>query len=63
VAEHLGNAPTVARQSYVDPRVSAAFERGRTVDCAVRRAARQAESPEQSRTIIESAVIRLLRGG
>jgi DNA topoisomerase IB len=63
VAEHLGNTPAVARRSYVDPRVGAAFERGRTVERAVRRAARQAEGAEQSRTIIESAVIRLLRSG
>jgi DNA topoisomerase IB len=61
VADHLGNTPTVARQSYVDPRVCATFERGRTVERAVRRAARDAASPEQSRTMIESAVIRLLR--
>jgi DNA topoisomerase IB len=63
VAEYLGNTPTIARQSYVDPRVCAAFEQGRTVERAVRRAAREDASPERSRTIIESAVVRLLRTG
>jgi DNA topoisomerase-1 len=61
VAEHLGNTPTVARQSYVDPRVVGAFERGRTVERAVRRAARTGATAEESRAIIEPAVIRLLR--
>ncbi|MEU7892669.1 DNA topoisomerase IB [Nonomuraea sp. NPDC049152] len=32
VADYLGNTPTVARASYVDPRVIEAFERGRTID-------------------------------
>lgn len=30
VAEELGNTPTVARDAYVDPRVTEAFEEGRT---------------------------------
>lgn len=34
VAEHLGNTPTVARTSYVDPRVVDLFESGVTVDAA-----------------------------
>ena len=37
VAEHLGNTPTVARASYVDPRVLERFEEGRTVLTALRR--------------------------
>jgi DNA topoisomerase-1 len=31
VASHLGNTPAIARKSYVDPRVVAAFERDRTI--------------------------------
>ncbi|WP_308126201.1 DNA topoisomerase IB [Nonomuraea ceibae] len=31
VSEYLGNTPTVARSSYVDPRVIEAYERGRTI--------------------------------
>jgi DNA topoisomerase IB len=61
VAEHLGNTPTVAKQSYVDPRVVAAFEHGRTIAAAVRRAAeRSAASRERTRDVVEPAVIRLL---
>ncbi|MBV9315241.1 MAG: DNA topoisomerase IB [Pseudonocardia sp.] len=60
VAEQLGNTPTVARQSYIDPRVWEAFKRGRTVRCALQRAARQNAAPEHARDIIEPAVIRLL---
>ena len=32
VADLLGNTPAVARSAYVDPKVVAAYERGRTID-------------------------------
>jgi DNA topoisomerase I len=48
VAEQLGNTPTVARRSYVDPRVSGAFRDGRTIEPALDGEAR------------ERAVLRLL---
>ncbi|ADB30010.1 DNA topoisomerase, type I, putative [Kribbella flavida DSM 17836] len=35
VSEHLGNTPTVARASYVDPRVVEQYERGRTIASTV----------------------------
>ncbi|GIH23952.1 DNA topoisomerase [Acrocarpospora phusangensis] len=35
VAEYLGNTPAVARASYVDPRVTAAYERGKTIERAL----------------------------
>jgi hypothetical protein len=38
VSDHLGNTPTVARNSYADPRVIDQFERGRTIERAIRRA-------------------------
>lgn len=60
VAEHLGNTPTVARQSYVDPRVAKAFGEGRTVERALRRAADGQGGAEHSRDIIERSVIYLL---
>jgi DNA topoisomerase IB len=60
VAEHLGNTPTVARNSYIDPRVALAFEQGSTVSAAVRRAARESASPQESQAIIGAAVVRLL---
>jgi len=68
VAEELGNTPAVARGSYVDPRVVAAYEQGRTVRAALRRAARctqrraaRSKSDDEAREIVERAVIRLLR--
>jgi DNA topoisomerase-1 len=63
VSEHLGNTPTVARQSYVDPRVSSAFEQGRTIAAAVRRAAQRNGDAERSRDIVEAAVVELLTEG
>jgi DNA topoisomerase IB len=62
VAEQLGNTPAVARRSYVDPRVLAAWERGETIDDAL------ADLPadpsmladDELRTAVEKAVIRLL---
>lgn len=60
VAEELGNTPAVARASYVDPRVVRAFERGRSIRPAVRRAARQGLGEHEARELIERAVVRLL---
>lgn len=61
VAEQLGNTATVARNSYVDPRVVEAFEQGRTVLPALRRAGSGDLSDEQVRTTLERGVLRLLR--
>ena len=60
VAEQLGNTPTVARQSYVDPRVASAFSEGRTVERALRRAGEEQGRPDRTRDIIERSVIYLL---
>ncbi|WP_063063289.1 DNA topoisomerase IB [Nocardia violaceofusca] len=60
VAEALGNTPTVARNSYVDPRVIEAWERDRTIAAASQRA-RRAPSEDERRAIVERAVLRLLR--
>jgi DNA topoisomerase I len=54
VAQELGNTPTVARSSYVDPRVVELFHEGTTADVAVRRTAR---APDES---AERAVLDLL---
>lgn len=53
----LGNTPTQARTSYVDPRVVDAYDEGRTVPRALAR--RQLEGQERSRDL-ELAVLRLL---
>ncbi|HEV7650847.1 MAG TPA: DNA topoisomerase IB [Actinophytocola sp.] len=60
VAEQLGNTPAVARRSYVDPRVLAAWERGDTIAPD-----RVPDDPDELasgdlRGAIEKAVIRLL---
>ncbi|WP_068269438.1 DNA topoisomerase IB [Aldersonia kunmingensis] len=60
VADALGNTAAVARNSYVDPRVVTAFERGKTVSAALRRAAK-AKTDDERRDIVDRAVIRLIR--
>lgn len=59
VAEQLGNTPAVARRSYVDPRVCAAFRQGRTIEPAVRGMDPTADG-NQTREAVERAVLRLL---
>lgn len=61
VAEHLGNTPTVARASYVDPRVVERFTDGATVLAAVRRVGAQPRD-DAGRAVLERAVVRLIRG-
>lgn len=61
VAEHLGNTRTVARSSYVDPRLVERFEEGRTVLPALRRAGSGDLSDKTVRDVVERAVLRLLR--
>lgn len=60
VAEHLGNTPTVARASYVDPRVVELFEEGRTVLPALRRTGRPDPSDDAGRAAVERAVVALI---
>lgn len=60
VAEALGNTPTVARNSYVDPRVEEAYIERITVHSALIRA-RRASSADEQRDIVEKSVVRLLR--
>lgn len=62
VSEHLGNTPTVARASYVDPRVVERFEEGRTVLRALRQGGGPDPADDAGRAQIERAVVRLLRG-
>jgi DNA topoisomerase-1 len=65
VSEHLGNTPTVARSSYVDPRVVERFEDGRTVLPVLRKLEGPAAGlpvGDESRAVLERAVIRLIAG-
>src|SRR5215217_2196281 len=61
VAEYLGNTPTVARGSYVDPRLIDAYESGTTIAPTLAKLGRRRRDAEQSRDVIERAVLRLLR--
>jgi DNA topoisomerase I len=60
VSDHLGNTPTVARNSYVDPRVIDQFERGRTIERAIRRAGSDDLGRPDVRAALERSVVRLL---
>jgi DNA topoisomerase IB len=60
VSEHLGNTPTVARASYVDPRVVERFENGRTIARTIRRLGSDDLNEPETRVKLESAVVRLL---
>jgi DNA topoisomerase-1 len=60
VAEYLGNTPTVARGSYVDPRVIDAFESGITIAPTLRRLGDRRRTQETARDAIEKSVLRLL---
>ena len=59
VSDHLGNTPTVARASYVDPRVVTQYEHGHTIASAVDRAGTDLDD-EETRGTLERAVNRLL---
>jgi DNA topoisomerase IB len=55
VSEFLGNTPTLARSSYVDPRVVEAYERGRTITV---RGSYDTDDARQA--ALERAVLKLL---
>jgi DNA topoisomerase I len=57
VAEYLGNSRSIARASYVDPRVVDLYEDGETIASAVRR---KYPDPDKRRAALERAVLRLL---
>jgi DNA topoisomerase I len=54
VSEHLGNTPTVARRSYIDPRVIARYLQGEVIDLS-------AVPHDDPQTALEAAVLGLLR--
>jgi DNA topoisomerase I len=58
VASFLGNTPTLARTSYVDPRVVDAFQRGKTIQRATRR---RYETTDERQAALERATLKLLR--
>ncbi len=58
VSDYLGNTPTIAKSSYIDPRVIDLYENGTTIDPAV--VARRYRSPAAKQRAIEAAVLDLL---
>jgi DNA topoisomerase-1 len=65
VAEHLGNTPTVARSSYVDPRVLTRFDEGRTVLPALQKLdviGSGVPGDDERRAVVEQAVVQLIKG-
>src|SRR5690349_11713739 len=58
VSEFLGNTPTLARTSYVDPRVVEAYERGRTV-----KVRGKYDTNDARQAALERAVLKLLNAG
>ena len=57
VSEYLGNTPTIARASYVDPRVVDLYEDGTTIAGALHR---EYTSADERQAALERAVLRLL---
>ncbi len=57
VSSYLGNTPTVARSSYIDPRIIDAYENGDTIGSAARGIHR---SPQVRQRQLEKAVLELL---
>lgn len=58
VSEFLGNTPTLARSSYVDPRVIEAYERGSTIRRTTRRTF---DNPDERQAALERATLRLIK--
>jgi DNA topoisomerase-1 len=58
VASFLGNTPTLARSSYVDPRVVDAYQRGKTIERATRRSY---DTTDERQAALERATLKLLR--
>ena len=59
VAAFLGNTPTLARSSYVDPRVVDAYDRGKTIERATRR---RYDTTDERQAALERATLKLLQG-
>ena len=57
VSEYLGNTPTIAKSSYVDPRVIDLYEDGATIEKAVNRRYKTEADRQEG---LERAVLRLL---
>ncbi len=59
VSDYLGNTPTMAKSSYVDPRVIDLYESGTTIDRDL--VLTEYDSPTEKQVALEKAVLDLLR--
>ena len=59
VSEYLGNTPTIAKNSYIDPRVIDLYESGTTIDPEL--VTKRYRSPAAKQRALEAAVLELLR--
>ncbi len=59
VSDYLGNTPTIAKNSYIDPRVIDLYENGTTIDPDLVRTPSRSPAAQQRR--LEQAVLDLLR--
>lgn len=57
VSSFLGNTPTLARTSYVDPRVVEAYEDGDTIEAAT---SREYDTPDERQAALERATLELI---
>jgi DNA topoisomerase-1 len=58
VADYLGNTPTIAKNSYIDPRVIDLYESGTTIDPGL--VSKKYRSPAAKQRTLEAAVLDLL---
>ena len=63
VALELGNTPSVARASYIDPRLLDRYEEGFTIGGALEDASDGDLADPAFRDTVEAAVLRLLENG
>lgn len=59
VSQYLGNTPTIARNSYIDPRVIDLYDAGTTIDPEL--VTKTYDSPAEKQRTLEAAVLDLLR--
>ena len=57
VADYLGNTPTIAKNSYIDPRVIDLYENGTTIDPAI---LTRHKDPAKRQRALEKAVLEML---
>jgi DNA topoisomerase I len=62
VARYLGNTPTIARSSYIDPRVFDRYDGGRTIGGVLPELVEDTSAWPEVQPVVEQAVLDLLEG-